>query len=741
MATRSAHWRHDREPILIGDRTVRFRDPAHAAEPLPPFPAYISHPQESGPAPAGFPARPRFADHGGLRHARIPVAPGTSLYATGEIAGPLLRNGRVSVCWNTDCFDYTDKTRSLYQSHPFVLAVSREGSALGAICETTHWCRIDLRGGILFSCRGYSPAITIIRRDSPREVVQALAELTGHMPMPPRWALGYQQCRWSYEPESRVREIAHGFRERRIPCDVIWMDIDYMNGFRCFTFDGNKFPDPARLTGDLHGMGFHTVWMIDPGIKVDHGYFVYTQGSKTGLTTEAPRTQRQDEGHGIESPSGEARRTHSSSLRSPCACGESSSHFVHAASGTEHHGSVWPGPCVFPDFTSEKVRSWWAGLYHEFMARGVDGVWNDMNEPAIFDGPGKSMPVTCRHQADAALGGPGPHARYHNIYGMQMVRATRQGMQAARPSERLFVLTRSNFLGGQRYAATWTGDNRSNWDHLRWAIPMALNLSLSGQPFVGPDIGGFVGEATPELFARFMGIGSLLPFARGHSIKDSRDHEPWSFGPDCESACRLALGRRYRLLPYLYTLFREAAHAGLPIVRPVMFADPADPSLRAIDHAFLLGPEVLVVASTDPGNSQPPASPLPGWREFEIVDAQHENTAPATRRAHEQLPRLFLRPGAIIPLAPIAQHSGAIDMSSLTLLAAPAADGTAAGSVYHDDGRSLAFEHGAYRIMEFHARDGRFHSRAAHEGEAPPVGIAEAYVLLDGGQVQRGTVE
>ncbi|GMV24063.1 MAG: alpha-glucosidase [Phycisphaerae bacterium] len=690
---------------MFADRTVRFRDPAHAASELPPFPAYLSPPRESGPAPATFPVRVRFADKDGLRHAWIKTDPGTTLYGTGEIAGPLARNGRVTVCWNTDQFDYTDRSRSLYQSHPFVLGVRRDGSAFGVICETTYWCRIDLRRGILFSARGPSPAVTVIDRASPQEVVRALSDLTGRMPMPPRWALGYHQCRWSYEPAARVREIAEGFRSRRIPCDAIWLDIDYMHGFRCFTFDHEKFHDPAGLNADLKSQGFHTVYMIDPGIKVDHGYAVYDAGR---------------------------------------AGSDGVSHFVQDARGHEHHGSVWPGPCAFPDYTSAAVRRWWAGLWPEFLRAGADGIWNDMNEPAIFDGPGKSMPVTRRHHADPDLGGPGDHRRYHNIYGMQMVRATREGMAAARPGRRLFILTRSNFLGGQRYAATWTGDNRSNWAHLRWSIPMALNLSLSGQPMVGPDIGGFVGDATPELFARFMGIGSLLPFARGHSIKGSRDHEPWSFGPECEHACRLALRRRYRLMPYLYTVCCNAALTGEPIVRPVFWADTANPGLRTIDHAFLLGPDVIVVASVDPARAEPGPSPIPGWREFECADPDDDGVGGIGRaRAHEQLPRLFLRPGAVIPLAPAAEHTGAMDLSRLTLVAAIEGDRAAIGSLRTDDGESLDHMHGAYFNAELSVSRGPQgpvgHVVALHEEYRARVGIAAVAAVDADGSVTIAT--
>lgn len=679
-------WRSDPHGELLGEHTVRFRDPRHRHNDLPPFPAYVRVPVRLGPVPDVFTVRPRFADRAGLRLVEIPIRPGTSLYGTGEQAGPLLRNGTRKVCWNTDAFGYDDRSPSLYQSHPYVLAVRPDGSSFGVIAETTFRCVIDLSkttpNTIRFECDGPSPAVTIIERSTPREVVQALAELTGFMPLPPLWSLGYQQCRWSYEPESKVRWLAGQFRERRIPCDVIWLDIDYMDRFRCFTFDKDKFPDPAMLTADLNAMGFRTVWMIDPGLAADPEYAVCRSGRAGGHFVTA--------------------RTHEPALSSTISDELTSKWGVRTdkahREGDEYHGRVWPGSCVFPDFTRSATRVWWSELYRDFLARGVDGVWNDMNEPAVFDGPGKTMPLDNHHDADADLGGPGPHARYHNIYGMQMVRATRAGMEAARPHSRPFVLTRSNFLGGHRYAATWTGDNTSDWRHLAWSISMALNMGLSGQPFVGPDIGGFSGNATPEMFARWMGIGSLLPFARGHTVKDSVDHEPWAFGEACERACRVALERRSRLIPYLYTLFWHASTTGLPVVRPAFFADVHDPRLRSSDDSFLLGDDVLARCDVHhPSNPAPSPTPAPAGysRTFEIIDEAHGIGG---------LPVLHARDGAIIPLGPVRQHIGERPLDPLTLIVSPDASGSAVGRLYEDAGDGYEHRRGDYLVTTYRAR-------------------------------------
>lgn len=654
---------------VIADRVTQFRDPRDASQPLPPSFALVQQPR---PTPGrATTVAPEFVieghGHTKKRLIRIRIEPGTSLYGCGEAAGPLRREGRKITCYNADTWDYTDLTPGLYQSQPFVLAVRADGTAVGILCDTTCKQEMDLTStDWRTNSAGHEPcvcfriddagtppvALYIIERGSPMEVVQALAELTGKTPMPPLWSLGYHQCRWSYEPADRVRQLARDFRAKSIPCDVIWHDIDYMDGFRCFTFDRAKFPDPKALNDELHAQGFKTVWMIDPGIKHDPNYAVYQEGHAGG-------------------------------------------HFLQTIYGDEYHGSVWPGPCAFPDFTMASTRTWWAGLYKSYMATGIDGVWNDMNEPAIFDTDTKQMPADNWHRADVELGGPDQHRRYHNVYGMLMVRASREGIQAANPTKRPFVLTRSNFIGGQRYAATWTGDNRSDWNSLYWSITMALNMGVSGQPFVGPDIGGFVADATPALFARWMGIGALLPFARGHSIKDSKDHEPWSFGPDCEATCRRALTRRYRLLPYLYTLFREAHTTGLPVVRPVFTIDPKDPALRSCDDAFLLGGDLLIRCRVTPEGQCHTPRPA-GWQPWDFTPTSDGSSDP-------ELPELSWRPGSIVPMGPAMQFTSEKPLDPLTLVVTLDVTGKATGTLYEDAGDGHGHERGEFRLTAWTA--------------------------------------
>ncbi|KAF3967748.1 hypothetical protein CMV_008277 [Castanea mollissima] len=582
---------------------------------------------------------------------KIELPSGTSFYGTGEVSGQLERTGNRVFAWNTDAWGYGPGTTSLYQSHPWVIAVLLNGEALGVLADTTQRCEIDLRkeSRIQFVAPSSYPVITFGPFPSPTAVLIALSHAIGSVFMPPKWSLGYQQCRFSYDSDKRVLEIARTFREKGIPCDVIWMDINYMDGFRCFTFDKDRFPNPKSLVDDLHQNGFKAIWMLDPGIKHEEGYFIYDSGSKSDVWTQK-------------------------------------------ADGSPFVGEVWPGPCVFPDFTQSKVRSWWASLVKDFTSNGVDGIWNDMNEPAVFKAVTKTMPESNIHRGDDELGGCQNHSYYHNVYGMLMARSTYEGMKLANENKRPFVLTRAGLIGSQRYAATWTGDNLSNWEHLHMSISMVLQLGLSGQPLSGPDIGGFVGNATPQLFGRWMGVSVMFPFCRGHSEADTIDHEPWSFGEECEEVCRLALKRRYRFLPHIYTLFFKAHTIGTPVAMPTFFADPKDPNLRKLENSFLLGP-ILVYASTMPGQGLDKLDctlPKGTWLRFDFDDL------------HPDLPALYLRGGSVIPLGLPHQHIGESKPSDdLTLLVALDEHGKAEGFLFEDDGDGYEFTKGGYLLTHY----------------------------------------
>ena len=670
-------------PGLVADDIARFVPPGIDPEMLPRSFALVEPLPARAPVPTSWSTVPHFDRAGDSFVARVPTASGTSLYGTGEVAGPLLRNGFVTECWAKQPFrveedgtpvpNYDEKSKSLYHAHPWVLAVRSDGSAFGVLADTTYRIEIDLRDGILLSSRAPFPVI-VIDGDSPQEVVRRLSDLTGRIELPPRWTLGYQQCRFSYYPDSRVREIAETFRAREIPCDVIWVDIHYMDSYKVFTFDPDGFPDPEGTNDFLHDLGFKSVWILDPAIKAEPGYADNEEGVAEG-------------------------------------------HLLVDDEGREHHEWTWPGDAAFPDFTRPQTRAWWERRTREFLQHGMDGVWVDLNEPSPILPHGAELPEDLVHRGGGDIP-PGDHAQYHNVYGLLMSKVTRDAMREARPHRRPFVLTRSSYLGGQRYAATWTGDNVSDWRHLYWSVPMALNLGLSGQPYAGPDVGGFAGTPSPELFAHWMGVGALLPFYRTHNALHG-DQEPWSFGDAAEQSSRTALERRYRLLRYLYTLFHEASVTGLPVVRPVFFADPSDPSLRDEDHAFLLGADVLVQPALLERPVHDFTMPQGNWRPFTLA-GEDPDADPAQ-------PRLFLREGAILPLGAGGQTTDEAFDGPLTLLVALDANGRAEGCLYEDEGDGFGYRDGDYLLTTFEAvkTDTGVDVRVLHEQGGRPRPVRE----------------
>lgn len=643
----SAHNVKMEKEVIVGDGIAKFVPKGFNLSQMPSF-ALKAEPQEKGMLPSNWQLYPIMEKKKGHASAYLDVPQGTSLYGGGEVTGPLLRNGQSIKLWNTDSGAYSvDNGKRLYQSHPWVMGVRPDGTSFGILFDTPYKAELTTTDErINFETEGELFRIFVIDRESPQAVIKGLAELIGTMPMVPRWALGYQQCRFSYTPASRVIEVADTFRIKRIPCDVMWMDIDYMDGYRIFTFNPQTFPDPAALNRDLHIRGFHSAWMIDPGAKVDSTYFVYKSGTANDV-------------------------------------------WVKTAQGKEFHGDAWPGACAFPDFTQPKTVRWWADLYKDFLDKGVDGVWNDVNEPQISNTPTGTMPEDNKH-----LGGDkipaGPHLKYHNVYGYLMVKASREGIMKARPQNRPFILTRSNFLGGQRFAATWTGDNASWESHMTMSVPMILTLGLSGQPFSGADVGGFLFNPDADLFGRWMALGAFYPFSRGHACAGTINKEPWAFGQKVEDVSRMALERRYVLLPYYYTLLHEASETGMPIMRPVFFADPKDTLLRAEEQAFLIGENLLVV----PEWAQNPALPKGIWRNLSLIPGDDKDSYQA---------KLKIRGGAIIPTGKIIQNTNEKSLDPLTLLVCLDEKGEAHGTLYWDEGDNWSFKDGNYSFQHFTA--------------------------------------
>jgi alpha-glucosidase len=642
-------WKSPEKPgKLIGKQIAIFYPSDFDAKANLPSLAFEKEPTVIGEVPLGWKLAPSFYHIGKETYAAFPVGKGVSLYGTGEVTGPLLRNGKTIELWNTDTPGYQRADgKRLYHTHPWVLGVREDGTAFGIIADNTWKQKLILTDSIRFISEGPAFRVVVIERKTPQEVVMALTDLVGKIYMPPLWSLGYQQCRWSYEPDTRAKEVADEFITRKIPCDVIWFDIDYMDKFRIFTFDKIKYPNPSEMNDYLHKRGMKSVWMIDPGVKVEKGYSVYDEGSKLNS-------------------------------------------WVKDSSGKDYNGEVWPGKCVYPDFTRPETREWWSGLYKKFMATGIDGVWNDMNDPSVFNVPTWTMPENNIHMGGGGLP-EGPHLRYHNVYGMLMVKATMDGILKANPDKRPFVLSRSGYLGSQRYGATWTGDNLATVDHMKMSIPMSINLSLSGQAFNGPDIGGFGQNTTPELFAQWMSMGVFFPFTRGHASKGTNNKEPWAFGPEVEEVCRIAINRRYRLMPYIYTLFHEAATNGMPVMRPVFFADSKDLKLRSVDDEFLLGDNLLIV---------------PKWTKHSTLLKGFERTISINgedSRNDKYQADILQKDGSIVPVGNLIQSTAQYSIDSLTLFVSLDAKGKATGSLYEDANDGFGYEKGDYAMWSFTA--------------------------------------
>jgi alpha-glucosidase len=625
---------------------------------------------------------------------------GEHYYGLGERTGLLDKRGVRYTNWTTDVWNHGPSTDAMYHAIPFVLALRPAiGLAYGLYCNTTFRSVFDLGdtdperysleadGGELDYYLLYGP--------TPAEVVRGYTALTGRMALPPRWALGYHQSRWSYASEHEVRAVAAGFRRHRIPADVIHLDIDYMDGFRDFTWNAQTFPHPGRLMADLRQQGFRVVPIVDPGIKNEPGAPVY----EAGVAHE---------------------------------------HFLRDAEGALCHAQVWPGDCVFPDFTRAATRAWWGELHRGLLEAGASGIWNDMNEPAMHGG---EIPLSAPAGDDTR---PATFAEVRNVYALEEARATAQALRQIHPDERPFVLTRAGFAGIQRYSAMWTGDNTSTWEHLEMALPQLSNLGLSGMAFCGTDIGGFFGNATPELFARWIEMGALFPFARGHSHLDSRRHEPWAFGSEVTAIARRYLELRYRLLPYLYTLFEEAAATGAPLWRPLIYAYPTDPAVIALHDEILLGADLLLAPVYRPGVTvRQVYFPTGAWHDFwtgeRFVGPRHALVlAPL-----ETLP-LYAREGSIIPSGPTMQYSDerlfehltlevsvgektitgpvVVEESSevLTLDVYLGEETTAAeGQLYEDDGHTLAYQRGEYRRTRYRCERGAAGSSITATVEGP----------------------
>jgi alpha-glucosidase len=631
-------------------------------------------------------------------------------FGLGDKTGPLDRRNEAFTLWNTDAYRFQESTDPLYKSIPYFMAF-RAGKAMGVLLDNTWRTSFDFgkESPQAYSFGAVAGPVDyyVFYGPDPKRVVETYAWLTGTPPLPPLWSLGFQQSRYSYTPHSRVVEIANRLRADRIPADAIYLDIDYQDHYRPFTVNRATFPDLSGMIAKLKAQNFHLVLITDLHIADD------------------PEP-----------------------TYPPYDSGISGDHFVKNPDGSIYTGVVWPGASVFPDFTRQQTRAWWGSLYRDFHRDGVDGFWNDMNEPSIFNSPTATMPECVVHHIDEPgfISRTATHAEIHNIYGMENSRATFDGLVKLDPEIRPFVLTRATYAGGQRYAATWTGDNSSSWNHLRMTTPMLENLGLSGFAFSGADVGGFAGTPSPELLTKWIELASFQPIDRDHTEKGTGDQEPWVGGAKQEAIRRHFIEARYELMPYFYTLADEASRTGLPMVRPLFLEFPQATADRhpidldgGAESEFLLGADLLIAPQPYPDELDDYQAELPSpvWYDFwtgEKVDAHPLPVSVAAQADPkpsgeakqpvavlitprlDQLP-VYVRAGSILPIAPLVQSTNETPKGPLTLRVY-AGDGCA-GTLYQDDGKSYAFERGDSLRMKFSCHvtmDGLELDISRHEG-------------------------
>jgi len=647
-----------------------------------------------------------------------------AIFGLGEKSGRHNRKGRDFTLWNTDVLnpyetlEFTagkapddprgDRTSvefdPYYVSIPFFYHQTYPAGTMAASFVDNGYrgayefsqpeeYRISFRGGQYTEYVFAGP-------DMP-EILAAYTWLTGRAAPPPLWSLGYHQCRWFHYTQDAVEALGQQHRDNDIPCDALWLDIEYMDGYRVFTWNTELFPDPRGMLERLAQQGFRVITIIDPGVKYEPGYPVFDAGLERDAFC---RTEGRD----------------------------------------IYIGQVWPGNTAFPDFVTEEARSWWGELNAAHVGFGLAGIWNDMNEPAT----GSIEPRQMHFDQ-----GRYSHERYRNQYALLMAMGTRSGLLAAMPERRTFILSRSGFAGIQRYAANWLGDNQSRWDHLSLSIAMGSGFGISGQPFLGADIGGFQGNSNAELFLRWMQYGTLTPFCRNHSEIGNVDQYAWAWGDLVQDHVRAAVKLRYRLLPYLYACFLTATESGAPVQRPLVFDYQYDGSVRDIDDEFLLGPDLLVAPVTGPGATARqvylPAGDWYDWHSGELVGGARFVVAETPM---DRIP-IYARGGAVIPMwaeAPATTagyHPTVVELHVFV----PAADGSHTSILAEDDGLTNAVLDGAcYRTTFTLIRSGdQLSVRDETTGDGYPEfareqftvvvhGAEPASVRLDGDEISAG---
>ena len=600
--------------------------------------------------------------------------------------------------YNLDVFEYLSNSPfGLYGSIPFIMA-HRFNRTIGAFWLNAAEMYVDIsylhdgRKGLSTQWIAESGVLDVffLLGPSPADVSAQYASLTGGTALPQMFALGYHQCRWNYKDEADVAEVDAGFDSHTIPYDVIWLDIEHTDGKRYFTWDESHFPTPIRMQDDIASRGRKMVTIVDPHIKRDDNWPLFSEARDNNL-------------------------------------------FVEDNKGKDFDGWCWPGSSSYLDYASAIVRSWWADRFSLDQYKGSTinlYTWNDMNEPSVFNGPEITMPKDVLH-----VNGTVEHRELHNAYGFFYHMATADGLKRRGFAEmgvdgdRPFVLSRAFFLGSQRVGAIWTGDNGAEWDHLEVSVPMLLTIGVSGLPFSGADVGGFFGNPDAELMIRWYQVGAYYPFFRGHAHLESNRREPWLFGEEATNMIRAAIRTRYRILPYLYTQFLHANATGAPIMRPLWYEFPEDNEIGDEDKIFMLGSALLVAPVLTP-RQETVRVVLPGkdtvWYDG-ISGLVVESSMPSKRELVVSAPldtiRTFIRGGQMLTLKERPRRSTtAMSEDPLTLVIALDTQHGASGDIYIDDGHSYAFKRGQYTYRSFSMRkDGDLKLKLRNvPGKLPP---------------------
>lgn len=601
-------------------------------------------------------------------------------YGMGEKLLGLELSGKQSKFWNTDVFAdfywkevFDDRPDPLYASIPYLI-IRRGTRWIGLLLDNPHaafistGANVKIGGGqmdlgapptrmIAIGAENGEADLYVLVANNLPALTRKLQALVGRTPLPPAWALGYHQCRWGYQSARDLQELDRQFRAHGIPCDGLWIDIDYMDGFKVFTFNSKHFPALERILADLEKKGRKVIPILDPGVKQEPGYSVYEDGRRHDIFCRNPQ-------------------------------------------GHEFVGQVWPGDTVFPDFSLPEGRAWWTRWVKKFGAPGIRGAWIDMNDPST----GVVQNDAMRFQR-----GRSDHDTFHNQYALGMAIATRDGFAAAHPGKRPFVISRSGYLGIGKYAAIWTGDNCSNYHYLRLAIPCSLNLALSGVPFNGPDIGGFAGDAHPQLLRDWQKACFLFPFCRNHSATGTRRQEPWAFDALTLRVCKHYIQMRYKLRPYLYNLFIRQAEEGEAILRPLFydFEGTADLPLDRIEDQFMVGPAILQAPLLDE-RTRKRSLVLPGpaswWSALEsrwIAGSRTVTAAPT-----ELQTPLYVRDGQIVCMAVGEPRDNRWNPRQIEAhLFLRRRPGNEAQTLYaYDDGDTLDYQNGKRSTVDIRAQ-------------------------------------